>query len=325
MNKQQEQALPYLYERLQLRLRGKENDAGFYHCECPFGHNKVDFNQATYNTHTGYFECKGQASHNHNWKALMAWLQMPLDSLPTHTPKPLPTPKERGPVVWNPTWFTALKESPSQVCRDLRLWLLRRGVDELAIHNGRLGYTGKDTGIPWWAQDKLAIPWRDVDGQVVAVKLRSLPHQNKAYMAIPNSNFTGGLYGYMDASPYACVVIHEAELDALAFDAWTGYCGLSVAAPTSHWNGPLGSYYMALLAGRRVYVARDGDSAGEAMLAAIRVHNPYAVELSFGEAGKDWGACVQMGTLPAWANAFKRPQVYDLNQLAQEISMEMRQ
>lgn len=297
-------ALDAIYDWVKSHLAGRENSAGFYRCECPFGHEHQDRNQASYNIGKGYFQCLGNADHNRHFGQMLEVIGLSPDKLPTYYARPLPEPiRHRPQVLWDDHWHTNLNELDA--CAGLRAWLVGQGIHAYCHPN--MGYTGNDSRLPDYAKQKLAMAWRDMNYRVVGVKLRTLPHQKKFYCSIEGSDYTGHLYNYHNPNHELDIVIQETERDCSALCEWTGRPYLGIAAPTGHWTGSLKRYYAGLLAPfHNVYVARDRGEAGEKMMAAIWEICRRAIELLPTEGNKDLGECFQTNRLPDWLYDFRQ-------------------
>lgn len=277
-----------------------------YKVPCPFGHNgqtdKPSTWHARYDSQTGVLHCFG----NHGeWKIkdLASYYGIDLQGVQASQPRPKPQPKPlevptNTPLFWDVEWEYALEQNP-----ELIDWLEGRGVNSFCRLHGRLGYTNpknkQNHSLPASYLNKLLIPRFNDTGQVVAVKTRSMPWQEKFY-----SSFTGGsnfgLYGRLYGKSWAVIV--ESELDCLALMFQLGNTGTVAACPLTAFNEvcaaqiPRGT--------RTLFVAIDRD--GEKLYQDVKAQLPRLQVICLrSDPYKDIGECIQNNYLPEWVDQIR--------------------
>lgn len=108
------------------------------------------------------------------------------------------------------------------------------------------------------ARGRLVVPYFDADQRLVALKHRSLAGDDKM-MAMPGSQLRSSLYNQVSMRAFNTTLICEGESDT-----WTALSNSPAVAvvglPSGAGTPP--TPFVEQLAGRRVYLAFDGDEAG---------------------------------------------------------------
>jgi len=279
-----------------LDFNGKTTPQGWQACLCPHGHRNDKYNHAGYKD--GIVFCFGahgfigskelceifgidttggltEGAYQKRTQARFTFAKAP-------EPKPLAP-------IWDYEWVGNLLNAPeAQHARD---WLAARGLGKLAILGGRLGYTGESPLLEPKYHHLLAIPHIH-QGQVKAVKIRTLPPREKFYwgLGVDCNDYTLP-YNW---NPYHTgrVWIVETELDALKLDYVTGgQLGRAIAIPAGQFT----LQKAGLLAGCELHVIPDADEAGLMMANVIQAHFGGATFYPVKEGAKDLG-----DGLPDW-------------------------
>lgn len=221
-------------------------------------------------------------------------------------PRPLAKPLKELPYYNSEWWSRLLNHATASE------YLEGRGFQLPTMAAYELGYTGEDpllqqwlanhSGKPLdqckWAWHKIAIP-RFYNGQVIGVKLRSLPHQATAlkYVGLPNSDTSVPWnWHYSEVA-----VLFESELCASLFNQHTNtQYGMAVSAGAFKSNT---AHYLAGV--RWLFVAVDWDEAGVKHYQQIIRYYPHAKMLRPARGFKDFSEGYASGWLPAWVRDFE--------------------
>ncbi len=135
---------------------------------------------------------------------------------------------------------------------------------------GTFGLTHAD-GTVKHASHRLLIPWRGIDGRIVAVQRRAVSNMSPKYVFASRAHITipYGTDKLADAGPSTDVALVEGAIDALAYRVLSrchGHRRVVLGLPgTSGWRAE----WASLVTGRVVHVATDADEAGDAVAPRI--------------------------------------------------------
>lgn len=285
--------LEKILQEAQRRTNGKQRGE-WLAIECPYPHKHDNYNHAFINLYSGVVQCFGKHGIISPKELCGLWgIDCEADFLPV-TRTFIPDPVREYPY-FNIQWVEALQTGKSQAVIDLREWLAKRGINSQTAARFYLGYTGKDEALPKWAWHKLAIPWF-VGDTVVAVKLRTLPHEPKKYTSIQHSRFDYFFNAQSDGTDTR--IIQESELDAIALSAICEWDSLSIAIPANQ----LDAKRAALLQGYNLGIVLDRDEAGANTLKTFQKFFPAITPLYPLKGKKDFGE--GLPKLPKWIEPF---------------------